>query len=148
MQSARVNPGPDASGDMGIFPNEVDVTKPKLAFTGLKAFEEAPPEVKRLFTLEMGRLRDVKDVLREEMREQVAEHKYDFDSTCVYISNKTLEIRDMQKKFALLTKKGDRNGSGLHKLKRKVDGRRAALALLRLVNYFIFCDSVIIIWTF
>ena len=133
---------------MGIFPNEVDVTKPKLAFNGLKAFEEAPPEVKRLFTLEMGRLRDVKDVLREEMREQVAEHKYDFDSTCVYISNKTLEIRDMQKKFALMTKKGDRNGSGLHKLKRKVDGRRAALALLRLVNYFIFCDSVIIIWTF
>ena len=118
---------------MEIFPNEVDVTKPKLAFAGLKAFEEAPPEVKRLFTLEMGRLCDVKDVLREEMREQVAEHKYDFDSTCVYIANKTLEIRDMQKKFALLTKKGERNGSGLHKLKRKVDGRRAALALLRLV---------------
>ena len=42
--------------------------RPMLEFVGLKAYEDASPEVKRILSLEMGRRSDVKKIVNEEFR--------------------------------------------------------------------------------
>lgn len=130
----RGNPGEDASGDMAIYP-EPDLSRPRKGFAGLKAYEEAPEEVKRLLSLEMGRRRDLKAVVREDFRMMVAEHKHDFRSNVVKITYLTLAIRNVQKYLALLAKDGWRDSAAKHRLKRMVDQRRAQLGHLRKEDY-------------
>ena len=63
----RGNPGEDGSGDLGLYP-EPDMKRPMLEFVGLKAYENASPEVKRVLSLEMGRRADVKKIVNEDFR--------------------------------------------------------------------------------
>ena len=132
----RSNPGPDASGDLGVFPDvtkDIDLTQPQMRFKGLKAFEEAPPEVKKLFTLEYGRMRDIKEILHEELRQEVADHQNDYDSNSVKIANLTLKIRYMQMWLAAHAKQGWRQGRGMFKLRRYVDQRRCQLGIFKIL---------------
>ena len=129
------NPGENASGDMDIHPRDLDLNRPLLQCTGLKAFEEAPAEVKRIFSLEMGRNRDARQVLLEDARELVAEHKYDMDSNVVRIAQLTVQIRDLQRNLAELRTRGWRNGQGLRKLAKIVNHRKNRLAVLRELDY-------------
>mgnify|MGYP006864024310 CR=1 FL=1 len=59
--------GEDGSGDMEIYP-EPDLNRPMLQFHGLKAYDNAPPEVKRVLSLEFGRRRDINALVQEEYR--------------------------------------------------------------------------------
>lgn len=63
----RGNPGEHGSGDMTIFP-EPDMTRPRLGFEGLKAYEDAPEEVKNVLSLGMSRRDDLKKVVHEDHR--------------------------------------------------------------------------------
>ena len=63
----RGNPGPDGSGDLGIFP-EPDLSRPRLEFAGLKAYEDASPEVKDVLSLKFAKRRDHVAVVREDYR--------------------------------------------------------------------------------
>ena len=136
----RSNPGPDASGDLGVFPDvtkDIDLTQPQMRFKGLKAFEEAPPEVKKLFTLEYGRMRDIKEILHEELRQEVADHQNDYDSNAVKIANLTLKIRYMQMWLAAHAKQGWRQGRGMFKLRRYVDQRRCQLGSFKILFFLV-----------
>ena len=63
----RGNPGPDGSGDLGIFP-EPDLSRPRKEFAGLKAYEDASPEVKDVLSLRFAKRRDQIEVVREDYR--------------------------------------------------------------------------------
>ena len=59
--------GEDGSGDMEIYP-EPNLNRPMLQFHGLKAYDNAPPEVKRVLSLEFGRRNDITNLVKEEYR--------------------------------------------------------------------------------
>ena len=63
----RGNPGPDASGDMGIFP-EPDLNRPRKEFAGLKAYEQASPEVKDVLSLKFANREHHIEVAKEDYR--------------------------------------------------------------------------------
>ena len=63
----RGNPGPDASGDMGIFP-EPDLNRPRKEFAGLKAYEQASPEVKDVLSLKFATRAQHVEVVKEDYR--------------------------------------------------------------------------------
>lgn len=63
----RGNPGPDGSGDLGIFP-EPDLGRPRQEFAGLKAYEDASPEVKDVLSLKFAKRRDHIAVVKEDYR--------------------------------------------------------------------------------
>jgi len=130
----RGNPGEDGSGDMEIYP-EPDLKRPMLQFHGLKAYDNATPEVKRVLSLEFGRRCDVKKVVTEEYRLMVGEHKHDHYSNVVNIAKLTLKIRDLQKRLGLMAQKGYRNPHHRKLLVRYVDMRRAQLGYLRTQDY-------------
>jgi small subunit ribosomal protein S15 len=130
----RGNPGADGSGDMGLFP-EPDISRPKPMFSGIKAFDEAPPEVQRILSLEMGRRKEAVSVVKEDFRLMTAEHKHDFKSNEVIIAGLTVKIRNAQKKLAELAARGHRNQAAKVGLKTFVDRRRAQLGHLRSVDY-------------
>lgn len=130
----RGNPGPDGSGDMSILPVP-DPKRPQLQFAGLKAYEEASPEVKRVLSLEMGRAKDRTAVIKEDLRQQVGEHQHDRSSNVVKIANLTVNIWNMQKNLALLAKQGIQHRPMKKLLKRTVDMRRSQLRELRAVDY-------------
>ena len=52
---------------MEIYP-EPDLNRPMLQFHGLKAYDNAPPEVKRVLSLEFGRRKDINALVQEEYR--------------------------------------------------------------------------------
>ena len=97
--------------------------------------------LKKLFTLEYGRMRDIKEILHEELRQEVADHQYDYDSNAVQIARLTLQIRYMQMWLASYAKQGWRVGRGMYKLRRLVDRRRCQLGIF--FNHYLnaFCKK-------
>jgi len=130
----RGNPGEDGSGDMEIYP-EPDLNRPMLQFHGLKAYDNAPPEVKRVLSLEFGRRNDINNLVREEYRLMVAEHKHDHNSNIVHIAKITLKIRNLQKEMGLMAQKGWRCPGKKKMLVRFVNMRRSQLGYLRTQDY-------------
>ena len=130
----RGEAGPDGSGDLAKYP-QVDLTRPRLEFSGLEAYEKAPPEVKHVLSLEMSRRQDMLRVAEEDLRQNVAEHQYDFDSNVVKIALLTLKIRNAQRELFENAQRGWRNYGAKARVKRYVNMRRAQLGFLRSQDY-------------
>jgi len=130
----RGNPGEDGSGDLEIYP-EPELKRPMLEYVGLKAYDNATPEVKRVLSLEMGRRSDIRKIVNEEYRMMVAEHKHDHTSNVVSIALLTLKIRNLQKHLGQLGQRGWRAAGKKHALVRAVNARRAQLGHLRTQDY-------------
>lgn len=132
---SRVNPGPKGSGDLRGLP-EVDMTRlqPGLA-SSCKALQNASDEVKRIFSLEMGRRKQVVETIKTDVRYKVAEHKLDRDSLVVQIAEVTVSIRNMQQYLASLVKRSKLDQPTKHRLFKLVNHRRFMLGHLREMDY-------------
>jgi len=130
----RGNPGPDGSGDLGIFP-EPDLGRPRQEFAGLKAYEDASPEVKDVLSLKFAKRRDHIAVVKEDYRMMVAEHMHDYDSNVVSIAMHTIKILNLQKMLGILASRGWNCPGYKWRLRRAIDKRRAQLGVLRQMDY-------------
>ena len=63
---------PEGSGDgSGIPFSEIDMKRPRPAYDGSEALEEAPPEVKKVLSLEFGRNKEVIETYKGDLIRQV-----------------------------------------------------------------------------
>ena len=118
------------------------MTRSKPAYEGGKALEDAPPEVKRVLSLEFARNKEVIESYKGDLIRQVQQHKNDFGSLEVAITALTIQIRNNQHQYTLLNPHGDMykgqqrlNRRLGHILKSMVDHRRALLRYLRERDY-------------
>lgn len=91
-------PGSDGSGDMRKNP-EVDLSLPPVDIQYSKSYNEAPPEVKRLLSLEFHRNKEIIEKITHDIVMKVQEHKHDFSSVPVTIAQMTVKIRELQRRM-------------------------------------------------
>jgi len=134
---------PEGSGDgSGIPFADIDMLRPRPEYAGGAALEDAPPEVKRVLSLEFGRNKEVIEAYEGDLVRQVQRHKGDFSSLEVAITTLTIQIRNNQHQYTLLNPHGDTtrgqqrlNRKLGHILKSMVDHRRVLLRYLRERDY-------------
>ena len=83
---------PEGSGDgSGIPFADIDMLRPRPEYAGGAALEDAPPEVKRVLSLEFGRNKEVIEAYEGDLVRQVQRHKGDFSSLEVAITTLTIQ---------------------------------------------------------
>ncbi|XP_064476055.1 small ribosomal subunit protein uS15m-like [Ornithodoros turicata] len=119
------------SGDLVDDIGPVDLSHPRDGFELSEELKTAPEEVKRVFSLEFGILRDISNVKRKEFVKLVQRHPYDTDSIEYKIAKSTFAIRCMKMMFAAKPKRKNLRKS----LCETVDKRNKWLKILRRWDY-------------
>lgn len=138
---ARWTPGADSSGDCEGLP-DVDLKRPVLAVRGNEhVLENVRPEIKKLFSLEYARNKDVLQTMMDDLKKELQDHKFDEKSLEDEIIKATVYIRYFQKKGLQTEPRNPgftrKNPQGHLKNVTKilVDVRRCKLAALRSRDY-------------
>jgi len=126
---------PAVSGDVGGLEQfgEIDLTQPPVTMEGSPELAAAPPEVRRVLSLEFARRRDQMDAVTQSLLKEIQRHPQDFTSPEVQIAIKTIKIRNLQK--YLIDLYPYKNQPIKHVLTHMITSRRKKLGRLRELDY-------------